>query len=91
MLASSEQERDAEPTLPLTLSPFLPAPKEERRLIVVANRLPVTISKDASGEYHFKMSSGGLVSALSGCKRTMSFTWSASPFPPKGPCPSFFS
>lgn len=48
---------------------------DTRRLIVVSNRLPVTISKDAQGEYHFKMSSGGLVSALSGCKKAMSFTW----------------
>lgn len=47
----------------------------EKRLIVVANRLPITITKDAKGEYHFKMSSGGLVSALSGCKKSMSFTW----------------
>jgi trehalose 6-phosphate synthase len=46
-----------------------------KHLIVVSNRLPVTISKDAKGEYHFKMSSGGLVSALSGCKKSMSFTW----------------
>ncbi|KAG8940975.1 Trehalose-6-P synthase/phosphatase complex synthase subunit, partial [Tulasnella sp. 419] len=48
---------------------------ETQRLIVVSNRLPVTISKDAKGEYHFKMSSGGLVSALSGCKKFMTFTW----------------
>ncbi|GMK54194.1 hypothetical protein CspeluHIS016_0107800 [Cutaneotrichosporon spelunceum] len=47
----------------------------EPRLIIVSNRLPVTISKDPDGEYSFKMSSGGLVSALSGCKKTMSFTW----------------
>ncbi|ORX34924.1 trehalose 6-P synthase [Kockovaella imperatae] len=47
----------------------------EKKLIVVSNRLPVTISKDAEGEYHFKMSSGGLVSALSGCKKSMNFTW----------------
>jgi trehalose 6-phosphate synthase len=46
-----------------------------KRLIVISNRLPVTISKDASGEYHFKMSSGGLVSALSGTKKHMQFTW----------------
>lgn len=50
--------------------------EREQRLIVVSNRLPVTISKDPkTGEYSFKMSSGGLVSALSGCKKTMSFTW----------------
>jgi trehalose 6-phosphate synthase len=50
-------------------------PKKEQRLIVVSNRLPVTISKDENGEYQFAMSSGGLVSALSGCKKKMSFTW----------------
>ncbi|KAF8321059.1 alpha,alpha-trehalose-phosphate synthase t [Cantharellus anzutake] len=48
---------------------------DSKRLIVVSNRLPVTISKDAAGDYHFKMSSGGLVSALSGCKKYMAFTW----------------
>lgn len=26
-----------------------------QRLIVVSNRLPVTISKDSKGEYHFKV------------------------------------
>nr|ODN88929.1 alpha,alpha-trehalose-phosphate synthase (UDP-forming) [Cryptococcus depauperatus CBS 7841] len=60
-------------------SPSSAIPKVEvgksQRLIVVSNRLPVTISKDEKGEYHFKMSSGGLVSALSGCKKSMSFTW----------------
>lgn len=30
----------------------------EPRLIVVSNRLPVTISKDANGEYSFKVSIG---------------------------------
>jgi len=46
-----------------------------KRLIVVSNRLPVTISKDANGEYSFKMSSGGLVAALSGCKKYLDFVW----------------
>ncbi|KAJ7052411.1 glycosyl transferase [Mycena amicta] len=41
---------------------------EGGHLIVVSNRLPITITKDASGEYHFKTSSGGLISALSGFK-----------------------
>ena len=31
--------------------------QQEQRLIVVSNRLPITITKDAKGEYHFKMSS----------------------------------
>ena len=55
-------------------------------LIVVSNRLPVTITKDAGGQYHFKMSSGGLVSALSGFKKSLSFTWIGWPgfsIPPK--------
>ncbi|ESK98261.1 glycosyltransferase family 20 protein [Moniliophthora roreri MCA 2997] len=55
-------------------------------LIVVSNRLPITITKDANGEYHFKMSSGGLVSALSGFKKSLNFTWIGWPgffIPPK--------
>ncbi|KAL7420149.1 Trehalose-6-P synthase/phosphatase complex synthase subunit [Cryptotrichosporon argae] len=64
------------PFPPATDSPRAEQPAQnERRLIVVSNRLPVTIGKDENGEYTFKMSSGGLVSALSGCKKTMSFTW----------------
>ncbi|GHJ88576.1 hypothetical protein NliqN6_4978 [Naganishia liquefaciens] len=56
-------------------TPPTPGGQREQRLIVVSNRLPVTIKKDAAGKYTYKMSSGGLVSALSGCKKTMSFTW----------------
>lgn len=48
---------------------------EGGHLIVVSNRLPITINKDDDGEYHFKMSSGGLVSALSGFKKSLNFTW----------------
>jgi hypothetical protein len=77
----------------MSSNPSTPGAKREQRLIVVSNRLPVTIKKDASGKYTYKvslgsdirlnethnrtlqMSSGGLVSALSGCKKTMSFTW----------------
>ena len=46
-----------------------------QRLIVVSNRLPVTIKKGEDGEWQFSMSSGGLVSALGGCKKQMDFTW----------------
>jgi trehalose 6-phosphate synthase len=48
---------------------------EGAHLIIVSNRLPITINKDADGIYHFKMSSGGLVSALSGFKKSLNFTW----------------
>ena len=44
------------------------------RLIVVSNRLPITITKTESG-WDYQMSSGGLVSALSGLKKDMSFSW----------------
>ncbi|PWN22882.1 Alpha,alpha-trehalose-phosphate synthase [Microstroma glucosiphilum] len=50
---------------------------KQQHLIVVSNRLPVTIKADpqAEGGYTFSLSSGGLVSALSGAKKTMHFTW----------------
>lgn len=56
------------------------------RLIVVANRIPITISKDGKGGYDFKMSSGGLVSALAASKKSMEFIWIGWPgfyIPPK--------
>lgn len=61
---------------------------EGARLIIVSNRLPVTIKVDpfVPGGYTFSLSSGGLVSALSGCKKTMNFTWIGWPglsVPPK--------
>ncbi|ORY54750.1 trehalose-6-phosphate synthase [Leucosporidium creatinivorum] len=47
------------------------------QLIVVANRLPVSVIADSSAEggYRFVPSSGGLASALSGCKKHMDFLW----------------
>jgi trehalose 6-phosphate synthase/phosphatase len=37
-----------------------------QRLIVVANRLPVSAYKDRSGRWQLQVSAGGLVSALMG-------------------------
>jgi trehalose-6-phosphate synthase len=45
------------------------------RLIVVSNRLPLTITKKGDGSWTFSMSSGGLVSALSGLGSSMAFQW----------------
>jgi trehalose-6-phosphate synthase len=45
------------------------------RLIIVSNRLPVTITKKENGSFEYAMSSGGLVSAISGLKKKMAFTW----------------
>lgn len=47
----------------------------EARLIVVSNRLPVTLSKDERGDWKFRVSSGGLVSALEGVKNDIPFIW----------------
>ncbi|KAG2501762.1 hypothetical protein HYH03_000262 [Edaphochlamys debaryana] len=44
----------------------VPEPLQGARLVVVANRLPVTVSKDASGRWQLQASAGGLVSALKG-------------------------
>ncbi|TPX70354.1 alpha,alpha-trehalose-phosphate synthase (UDP-forming) [Spizellomyces sp. 'palustris'] len=59
---------DKSPSSPVSAS------GEMSRLIVVSNRLPVTITKKDEG-WNFAMSSGGLVSALSGLKKEMKFTW----------------
>lgn len=55
--------------------PGLISTQDGQRLIVVSNRLPVTIKKGEDGQWSFSMSSGGLVSALSGTKKQMEFTW----------------
>ncbi|ODQ80429.1 glycosyltransferase family 20 protein [Babjeviella inositovora NRRL Y-12698] len=44
-------------------------------VLVVSNRLPVTIKRSAGGEYQYTMSSGGLVTALQGLKKSTSFQW----------------
>ncbi|PSK46234.1 alpha,alpha-trehalose-phosphate synthase [Elsinoe australis] len=49
---------------------------KEGRLVLVSNRLPVTITKDPeTGEYTFTKSSGGLVSGLQGLLKTKKFAW----------------
>jgi trehalose 6-phosphate synthase len=41
----------------------------------VSNRLPITIKRSEDGSYAFSMSSGGLVSGLSGLSKTTTFVW----------------
>ena len=50
-------------------------PKHEGRLLLVSNRLPITIKRSEDGKYDFSMSSGGLVSGLSGMSKTTTFQW----------------
>ena len=52
-----------------------PQELEKGRLFLVSNRLPVTIKRSEEGKYDMTMSSGGLVSGLSGLKKTTVFQW----------------
>lgn len=47
-----------------------------QRLLIVSNRLPISVQNGSEGEkWTFKLSSGGLVSALTGVKKTTKFLW----------------
>jgi trehalose 6-phosphate synthase len=50
-------------------------PKVQGRLLLVSNRLPITIKRSEDGTYAFSMSSGGLVTGLSGLSKTTTFQW----------------
>lgn len=49
--------------------------KPEGRLLLVSNRLPITIKRSQDATYETSMSSGGLVSGLSGLRKTTTFQW----------------
>ncbi|KAJ1548485.1 Trehalose-6-P synthase/phosphatase complex synthase subunit, partial [Cladochytrium tenue] len=57
-----------------TAPPLLTEMPANSRLIMVSNRLPITITKKGDGSWAYSMSSGGLVSALTGIKG-IQFTW----------------
>lgn len=47
-----------------------------QRLLIVSNRLPINVSKgDNNNKWKFQLSSGGLVSALSGVQKSANFIW----------------
>ncbi|KAK8206670.1 Trehalose-6-P synthase/phosphatase complex synthase subunit [Zalaria obscura] len=50
-------------------------PAGKGRLLLVSNRLPITIKRSEDGKYDFSMSSGGLVSGLSGLSKSTEFQW----------------
>lgn len=50
-------------------------PRASGRLLLISNRLPITIKRQDEGQYNFSMSSGGLVTGLSGLSKTTSFQW----------------
>lgn len=45
------------------------------RLLLVSNRLPITIKRTDEGQYNFRVSSGGLVTGLSGLSKSTKFQW----------------
>jgi trehalose 6-phosphate synthase len=46
------------------------------KLLLISNRLPITIKKDKeTGKYNMSGSSGGLVTGLSGMTKTTDFLW----------------
>lgn len=47
----------------------------DSRLLIVSNRLPITIRRSEGGKYEFSMSSGGLVTGLSGLSKTTTYEW----------------
>lgn len=47
---------------------------ERKRLIIVSNRLPVSVKK-VDGTFQSSLSSGGLVTSLSGLTKSTSFSW----------------
>ncbi|WPK23120.1 hypothetical protein PUMCH_000345 [Australozyma saopauloensis] len=49
--------------------------RKEGKVLVVSNRLPVTITRKDDGTYDYSMSSGGLVTALQGLKKSTEFQW----------------
>lgn len=49
--------------------------KVQGRLLLVSNRLPITIKRSDEGQYTFGESSGGLVSGLSGLSKSTTFVW----------------
>lgn len=61
------------PSLDDTTAPA--PPKGKGRLLLVSNRLPITIKRSDEGNYDFSMSSGGLVSGLSGLSKSTQFQW----------------
>jgi trehalose 6-phosphate synthase len=50
-------------------------PDFKSKLIVVSNRLPITIKRVSAGRYEYNKSSGGLVSGISGLKQDTKFEW----------------
>jgi trehalose 6-phosphate synthase len=49
--------------------------KRKRHLLVVSNRLPISIKREPDGSFSSRPAGGGLVTALSGLAETTNFLW----------------
>jgi len=47
----------------------------EGRVLVIANRLPITIKEVSEGDFEYNISSGGLVSGLRSLAKAVDFKW----------------
>jgi len=65
----------SEYNLSFNMPSIIAEPKVQGRLLLVSNRLPITIKKGDDGNLIFSMSSGGLVTGLSGLSKTTTFQW----------------
>jgi trehalose 6-phosphate synthase len=45
------------------------------RLILVSNRLPVTVHRSGDGQFQYHRSSGGLVTCMSGLRPSQAYSW----------------
>lgn len=53
----------------------IPSPALPSRLLIVSNRLPISISLNKSDKYEFSAGSGGLVTGLGGLSKSTKFKW----------------
>lgn len=49
--------------------------RKKMNLLVVSNRLPISVKRTNEGKYEASASGGGLVSSLSGLSQTTHFRW----------------
>jgi trehalose 6-phosphate synthase len=49
--------------------------EKQQRLLIIANRLPITLKPLDNGGYDFQTSSGGLAAGLKGLSDQMKFKW----------------
>ncbi len=62
-------------TMPSAVQQMFAHKEGKANLILVSNRLPITVKKGEDGQYEFSMSSGGLVTGIMGVAKDVNFVW----------------